>query len=74
MSKKAIQSLMDCGVSVSELKLAVNEMYASSVCNAPANEVDNFTARKLTPSFLALCTFLEIVSKAKKKKKRPDRE
>ena len=34
-------------------------MFTSSVCNAPDNETDNFTAKEITPFYLALCETLE---------------
>ncbi|MBC7847268.1 MAG: hypothetical protein H7Y10_12325 [Flavobacterium sp.] len=54
-----VRPLIECESSLKEHKMALHEMFALAVTNAPDNETDNFTARKLKPTYLALCEFLE---------------
>lgn len=56
---QAIEPLLLCSVSLSNQKLLLHKMFTSSVCNAPDNESDNFTAKEITPFYLALCETLE---------------
>jgi hypothetical protein len=39
--------------------MALHEMYALAVSNVPEDETDNFTAKKLKPTYLALCDLME---------------
>jgi hypothetical protein len=39
--------------------MLLHEMFASTVANAPDDESDNWTARRITPFYLALCQLLE---------------
>jgi hypothetical protein len=59
--KKLISPLMDCESSLREQRMALHEMFALAVANAPENEIDNFTAKRLKPTFLVLCELLENV-------------
>lgn len=59
--EETIRPLIECELSLSQQKMALNQMYAMAVSNAPEDETENYTARKLTPAFLALCQLLENV-------------
>lgn len=54
-----ISPLIDCESSLSEQRMALHEMFALAVSNIPDEETDNFTARKLRTTYLALCQLLE---------------
>jgi hypothetical protein len=56
-----ISPIMDNEISIREQKLALHKMFALAVSNAPENETDNFTAKQIAPTYLALCEFLENV-------------
>lgn len=56
---QAIQPVVECRINFSEQRMLLNEMFASTVSNAPDNEIDNFTARRITPFYLAMCQLLE---------------
>lgn len=56
---RIIAPMIDCECSLREQRMALHEMYALAVANAPENETDNFTAKKLAPTYLALCNLLE---------------
>lgn len=73
MSKKFSKitaPLTESGVKLSDHRLILHEMFAATVSNAPDDETDNFTAKRVTPVYLALCNVLENVRKGKKKKKK----
>lgn len=55
----AVQPLIESGVTFREQRMLLHEMFTASVANAPDNEVDNFTAKRLTPVYLALIETLE---------------
>mgnify|MGYP006956294284 CR=1 FL=1 len=47
--------------SLKELRTALREMFVLAVANAPDNETDNFTAKRLSPAYLALAELLDNV-------------
>lgn len=51
--------MIECECSLKEHRMALHEMFALAVTNIPDDETENFTARKLKPTYLALCEFLE---------------
>lgn len=57
--QEAIEPLMNCSISFSRQRMLLNQMFAHSVSNAPSDEVDNFTAKQLSPFFIALSETLE---------------
>lgn len=57
--EETIRPLIECELSLSDQKMALNQMFAMAVSNAPEDEIENYTARKLTPAFLALSKLLE---------------
>lgn len=58
---ETIRPLMDCESSMREHRKALHEMFVLAVANAPDNETDNHTAKRLAPTYLALVEFLENV-------------
>lgn len=54
-----IRPLIESSSSLREHRMALHEMFALAVSNIPENETENFTARKLTPTYLVLCEFFE---------------
>lgn len=56
---RIITPMIDCECSLREHRMNLHEMFALAVANAPDNETDNFTARKLKPTYLALCNLME---------------
>jgi len=62
MSKKFKETLapvLESNLSLSEFSMGLHEMYAAAVSNAPEDELENFTAKRLTPVYLSLCQLLE---------------
>lgn len=57
-----IRPVLENQLSLKEQRLILNQMFAMAVSNAPENETDNFTAKKMTPVFLALSELLESAS------------
>ena len=57
--EKAILPIVECGVNFRNQRMLLHEMFTSSVANAPDDEIENFTAKRLTPVYLALCNLLE---------------
>ena len=57
--EEAIEPLLSSSISLSNQRLLVHQMFTQCVCNAPDDEIDNFTAKKLTPFYLALLETLE---------------
>ena len=51
--------MIECECSLREHRMALHEMFALAVANAPDDETDNFTARKLKPTYIALCLLME---------------
>ncbi|MBN8565238.1 MAG: hypothetical protein J0M25_00700 [Flavobacteriales bacterium] len=40
-------------------RMMLHEMFTAAVANAPDDEIDNFTAKKLTPFYLSLIQMFE---------------
>ncbi|WP_417365883.1 hypothetical protein [Flavobacterium beibuense] len=59
-----VEPLISSGVSLTDFQLILSEMYSNSVSNAPADETDNFTAKRQTPVFLALIEFIGNLQKS----------
>lgn len=57
--KSIIAPVIECESSLSEQRMALHEMFALAVSNIPDKETDNFTARKLKTTYLALCQLME---------------
>jgi hypothetical protein len=55
----AILPIVECGVNFRNQRMLLHEMFTSSVANAPNDEIENFTAKRLTPFYLAMCSLLE---------------
>lgn len=64
-SKKAIRPLLESELSLKKLRIGLNEMFALAVSNAPENETENFTAKKITPVYLALSEMLILLRRPK---------
>ena len=60
--EQAIAPIVQCQLSFSDQRMLVNEMFAATVANAPDNETDNFTAKRLKNFYLALSQTLENIS------------
>lgn len=56
---EVLEPLLMCSIPLSEQRLRLSQMFALAVGNAPDNETENFTAKNLTPVFLALLETLE---------------
>ena len=59
--EKAIEPLSL--IAFSSQRMLLHKMFTLAVCAAPDDELDNFTARELTPFYLALCETLENLEK-----------
>jgi len=57
--EQAILPIVESGVNFRDQRMLLHEMFTSSVANAPDNEIENFTAKRLTPFYLAMCSLLE---------------
>jgi hypothetical protein len=57
--EEAINPLVQLRINFRDQRMLLHEMFAHTVASAPDNETDNFTAKKLTPFYLALCEVLE---------------
>ena len=57
--EQAILPIVECGVNFKDQRMLLHEMFTSSVANAPDDEIENFTAKRLTPFYLAMCSLLE---------------
>jgi hypothetical protein len=57
--EQTIQPVVELKINFRNQRMLLNEMFASTVSNAPDNEIDNWTARRITPFYLALCQLLE---------------
>jgi hypothetical protein len=57
--EQAIQPIVECQIPFSKQRMLLNEMFASTVSNAPDDEIDNWTAKRITPFYLAMCQLLE---------------
>lgn len=60
---QALEPLLQCSIPLSEQLLLFNAMFTAAVCNAPDNETDNFTAKQLSPFYLAMCETLQNLQK-----------
>lgn len=58
---KILSPVLTCECSLKELRTTLREMFVLAVANAPENEIDNFTAKRLSPTYLALAELLENV-------------
>ncbi len=58
---RVISPLIECECSLKEQRMALHEMFSLAVANAPDDETDNFTAKKLKPTYIALCHLMENV-------------
>jgi hypothetical protein len=56
---QAIQPIVECKINFSNQRMLLHEMFAIAVSNAPDDELDNWTAKRITPFYLALCQLLE---------------
>ena len=56
---RIIRPLIECECSLREQRMALHEMFALAVSNIPDEETENFTAKKLKTTYLALCHLLE---------------
>jgi len=63
--EEAIEPL--CSISFSSQRMLLHKMFTLAVCAAPDDEIDNYTAKELTPFYLALCETLENLEKLKTK-------
>lgn len=61
--KEALKPILESSISLSDQRMLLNEMFVSAVCNAPDDEVDNFTANRLSGFYLALIQTLENLEK-----------
>ena len=66
---KIIRPVTESELSLGRQRLCLNEMFAAAVSNAPDNELENFTAKRLAPAFLAISQLLENIRKYRKPKK-----
>lgn len=57
-----IRPILENPVPIKEQKMLLNKMFTLAITNAPDDETDNFTAKSLTPVFLALSEVLESAS------------
>ncbi|MFW0737575.1 hypothetical protein [Flavobacterium sp. T12S277] len=60
--ENVINPVLQSPLTLKEQRLILNEMFALAMSNIPENETDNFTAKKITPVFLALSELLENAS------------
>lgn len=58
---RIISPLIDSEIPLREQRTILREMFVLAVANAPDNETDNFTAKRLSPVYLALSELLENV-------------
>jgi len=56
---RIITPVIECECSLREQRMALHEMFALAVSNISENETENFTARKLKTTYLALCELME---------------
>jgi len=70
-----LRPIIESQVSVPDMAKILNEMFAAAVSSAPVDEIDNFSAKRFSPVFLALSGMLENIrrreKKAKSRKNRP---
>ena len=56
---EAVAPLLNGKIELHSARMLLSEMFTSAVSNAPDNEIDNFTAKQMTPVYLALMQTLE---------------
>jgi chromosome segregation ATPase len=59
--KNLLRPIVDCEISLSKQRMALHEMFSLAMTNIPDNEIDNYTAKRLTPAYLSFCQLLENV-------------
>lgn len=65
MQKKlttVLAPVLESSEPISSIKMGLHKMFAMAMANIPHNETDNFTAKELQPSYIALCQLLENIS------------
>lgn len=65
--QKMIRPVTECQMPLRKQKRILREMFAAAVSNTPEGDMDNFTAKRYAPVFLALAHLLDNVGKVKKK-------
>lgn len=60
---EAVTPVVNFPVPFNKQRMLLHEMFTSAVANAPDDEIDNYTAKKLGPFYLSLCEFLENIEK-----------
>lgn len=61
--EEALAPILNSAIPFSDQRRFLHEMFTQTVCNAPDDEIDNYTARQLTPFYLALLESLENLEK-----------
>lgn len=56
---QAIAPIVQLGINFREQRKLFHQMFTISVANAPDDELDNWTAKQLSPFYLAMCELLE---------------
>ena len=64
--EEAVGPLIRSSIPLSDQRMLLNEMFCQTLSNAPDDEIDNFTAKRMTPLFLALQQTLENLEKLTK--------
>lgn len=57
--EQAIVPIVRCHINFRDQRKLLHQMFVLSVANAPDDELDNWTARQLSPFYLAMCELLE---------------
>ncbi|PZO33180.1 MAG: hypothetical protein DCE86_05315 [Flavobacteriaceae bacterium] len=57
--EEALAPFLESNLDLSATRMVLHEMFTSAVSNAPDDEIDNFTARRMTPHYLAIVMLLE---------------
>ncbi len=57
--EEALSPLLDGKIDLKSARILLSEMFTTAVSHAPDDEIDNFTAKRLTPLYLALLQTLE---------------
>lgn len=55
----AIKPVVNCAIPFWEQRLILSEMFATTIANAPDDETDNFSAKRIKPFFLGMIEMLE---------------
>ena len=61
--KGALVPILECELSLSQQRMALNKMFALAMANIPDNETDNFTAKEIMPAYLAISQLMENAEK-----------